>query len=405
MASSILSKLLLLPTLQLGTLLSESWDAARGRSRYTDVPPLEPSLMALMESTLDRSFTLGLNIFSGMPDPDTIRRGAEELTAALALYRDRGWLDDPRAYHVDPPPLRDVEIEATSQGSGSREEHYAHLRFASEYAPRADEPGAQRWLDLALNRTAHAYLLEHPGEPRPWVLCVHGFGMGDTRSTFSGFGSRWLHEELGLNVAFYVLPLHGPRSGAQFSGGEMMSPDYTTAVQIFAQAVWEIRRLIRWLREERLARQVGLYGISLGGYTASLVAGLEPGLGCVVAGIPAVDFSSLSRDNEPWLVRAYGASPELDVDWDLVRAATYVVSPLTFDPLLPVERRFIFAGTGDRVTRPSQARALWRHWDRPEIHWFPSGHVAAMWKRSARDFVARALAKSGFLDGARATSS
>ena len=36
---------------------------------------------------------------------------------------------------------------------------------------------------------------------------------------------------------------------------------------------------------------------------------------------------------------------------------------------IPVEKRFIYAGVADRVARPDQARALWRHWGRPEIEW------------------------------------
>jgi len=74
-----------------------------------------------------------------------------------------------------------------------------------------------------------------------------------------------------------------------------------------------------------------------------------------------------------------------------VRAATHVVSPLALDPRVPTQRRFIFAGTADRVARPDQARALWRHWDRCAIHWFPGGHVAAQWSPTVWPFVLDAL--------------
>ncbi len=135
-----------------------------------------------------------------------------------------------------------------------------------------------------------AYRLEHPGEPRPWVVCVHGFAMGDPAINFSGFGARWLHEELGLNVAFSVLPLHGPRASGRMSGGEMIVADYVNAVHVFAQAVWDARRPIHWLRDDRDAEGIAVYGISLSGYTASLLAGIEEGLDCVIAGSPRGRF-------------------------------------------------------------------------------------------------------------------
>ena len=125
-----------------------------------------------------------------------------------------------------------------------------------------------------------------------------------------------------------------------------------------------------------------------------LEAALEEDLACVIAGIPAVDFPGVARANEPWVMHASGRSQEHDVDWDRVRAATHVVSPLAIQPRVPLERRFIDAATADRVTRPDQARALWRQWGEPEIHWYQSGHVAGMWKHSARRFVESALAKS-----------
>ena len=45
---------------------------------------------------------------------------------------------------------------------------YRHLRFESEYEPHPDAPGRDRWLGYEPNRTGHAWLLKHPGPPRPW---------------------------------------------------------------------------------------------------------------------------------------------------------------------------------------------------------------------------------------------
>jgi hypothetical protein len=172
------------------------------------------------------------------------------------------------------------------------------------------------------------------------------------------------------------------------SGGGLLQPEYANVAHMFSQAVWDIRRLVGWIRSRSDAR-VGLYGLSLGGYTVSLASAFIDDLSCVIAGIPAVDFTSLARDNEPWVYKAYGGS--LKTDWNLVRQVIHPVSPLSFEPRIPIEGRYLFAGIADRIARPDQARALWRHWGKPEIEWLPSGHVLATMRAGAKPFLRRVL--------------
>jgi hypothetical protein len=55
--------------------------------------------------------------------------------------------------------------------------------------------------------------------------------------------------------------------------------------------------------------------------------------------------------------------------------------------LVPHDRRFIFAGLGDRMAVPSQAHALWESWERPTIRWFPGNHVGYLWSAKVASFV------------------
>ena len=64
-----------------------------------------------------------------------------------------------------------------------------------------------------------------------------------------------------------------------------------------------------------------------------------------------------------------------------------VVSPLAMDCLVPWDRRFIFAGLGDRMAVPAQAQALWEHWDEPSIRWFPGNHLGYLWSSKVADYV------------------
>jgi hypothetical protein len=386
-----LDALFTIPAQQLGALVSEAASAFRRSSGYAGVPPPSPSLGLVGEALLDRTFTLMTSLMVGMPVPETVRRMVEDLLAARAFYEANGWLADPAGYHQAPPRLERALRERARSFAGRRILDYEHVRFASGWEPHPGEPGRERWLAHQLNGTAHVYVLRHE-EPRPWLVGVHGFAMGTPLVNFSGFPVRMLHEELGLNIALPVLPLHGPRGSGGMSGGELLRPDYLRMVHVFAQAVSDVRRTLAWIRSES-AEPIGLYGVSLGGYVSALVAGFEADLACVIAGIPAVDFPSLALDNEPWIMRRYG--DEFEVDWQLVRAVAHVVSPLAFVPRVPRERRFIYAGVADRVVKPYQPRALWRHWGEPEIHWFSGGHVLGIWNDSIRAFLAEALERSG----------
>jgi len=337
-----------------------------------------------------------VNLLVGVPESQHVRRGHQEALAMGAFLRDHGWLEDPTGYHLDPPPLRRPTLEVKStRGLGGRHD-YQELSFESEYEPHPGEPGRERWLALENNGTAVAYVLEHSDRDRPWLVATHGFSMGAPTVNIQGLAAQWMHETLGLNVLMPVLPLHGPRSDTRFSGGELLQPDFANVLHLFSQAVWDIRRMVDWIRQ-RSEQKVGLYGISLGGYTVALTSAFIDDLGCVISGIPAVDFTSLARVNEPWVLRAYSA--ELQTDWELIRYVIHPASPLNFQPRVPLDKRFIFAGAADRIARPDQARALWRHWGKPEIEWLSSGHVLASMKDDLKPWVGRVVARNLFEEG------
>jgi hypothetical protein len=333
-----------------------------------------------------------------MPESQKMRHGHQELLAMRDFLQREGWFDEPASYHQTPPSLRAPQLTPRKTFGLGGVIDYVELVFESEYEPHPGEPGRERWLAHDDNGTAVAYMMRHQDSDRPWFVCTHGFGMGQPSVNIAGMMVKWMHEELGLNVLMPVLPLHGPRSGTRFSGGGLLQPEFATVMHLFAQAVWDIRRMVGWIRSQSDA-PVGLYGISLGGYTVSLASAFIDDLACVVAGIPAVDFTSLARANEPSAYQAYGG--DLQTDWSLVQEVMFPISPLSFEPRLPVDRRFIYAGVADRLARPDQARALWRHWGKPEIEWMSSGHVLASLKGDLKHFIGRVAGRHLF-EGRRA---
>jgi hypothetical protein len=57
----------------------------------------------------------------------------------------------------------------------------------------------------------------------------------------------------------------------------------------------------------------------------------------------------------------------------------------------------VIAGVGDRICPPGHADALWRHWDRPRIHWYPGGHLAQFRRGTALGEVLRLVREAGLL--------
>lgn len=362
--------------------------------RFTDSPPggvpnptISPAFVA--QVALDEAIlgmAVGPNRFPRRADYERV--GAE-LAEARKLFEARGWLDDPASYHRVPPPLTDPTV-AKGWAMGMS---YERLLFPSGWLPRAEEPGHDRWESYENNATATAVVLRHPGRPRPWVVAIHGLVMGYPMADFLGLSAKQLHHQLGLNVIMPVLPLHGLRRVTRISGEAMLSFDLIDALHALTQAVWDLRRVLSWVHAQD-PRGVAVYGVSLGAYTASLLAGLSDGIDAVIAGIPVIDFPTLFETHAPHVIRLRGI--EHKILGETAVAVHSVVSPLAFAPCVPKEGRFIFAGLGDRMATPAQAQRLWKHWDEPSICWYPGNHVGYMWSGAVKDYLTSSLRSAGF---------
>ena len=142
------------------------------------------------------------------------------------------------------------------------------------------------------NNREYALMFRHR-RPRPWLICIHGAEMGRAALDPMLFHAWHLYRDLGLNVVLPVLPMHGPRARGLPKGVAYPSEDVLNGVHGTAQAVWDIRRLLSWIRAQQPDATIGLNGISLGGLISSLVASLDDGLTCAILGVPAVDMVGL----------------------------------------------------------------------------------------------------------------
>ena len=324
---------------------------------------------------------------AGRPDEALLQRVGEEVDEALLLFEKQGWLDAPESYHEDPPPP--TGVRTTRRRSGTL--RYTAMSWLDGYAPRPEEPGATRFGDYRVNRVARATLLEHRSEDRPWLVCVHGFGMGRPGLDLRAFRALHLHRDLGLNLAFLTLPFHGRRNPGPSSSPPMPSADVLDTVHGLTQAVWDVRQLFAHLGT-RTQKPIGLMGLSLGGLVSAIVASIaEPH--AVALLVPAVDLPTLMSD-----AAARGdMGPAADLE-RLARAERLFapVSPLRLTPKVAIERRMIVAGTLDRFARPtSQAVALWRHWGEPPLRWYHGGHVSMFWAKGVQAAIDDHLRSAG----------
>jgi len=366
------------------TLGSRSGDPVAGLPR----PALSPSLLA--QVAMDEAVLLAAMGPNRMPRRRDYERVGAELREARELFEARGWIDDPRSYHRTPPPIGPVSI----RGGWALGTAYERFTFDSDYRPHPEEPGSERWAAYEENRHAQFITLRHHDGPRPWIMCVHGFGTGYAFMDLFGFRARRLHREFGLNVAIPVLPMHGPRKVTRFSGEPFLSFDLVNTVHGLAQSIWDLRRVLGWIAEQQ-PLSVGIYGVSLGGYLSALLAGLDERFDYVIAGIPVVDFPALYGAHAPHEIRL--RTMEHHILSGNSEAVHRVVSPLAVTPLVPRDDRFIFAGAGDRMVGTEQAHRLWTHWDEPLMEWYPGNHVGYLWSGAVDAFVRDALDTAGAL--------
>ncbi len=340
--------------------------AIRQEPHLPGVPPPPLTLSVAAQVAVDEVLLSTMNLSRSSPWGLERERIQAEIEEGSEFFESQGWLEKPIDYHRTPPPLEDVSLRQRRAIGVDFEE----LRFESGYEPVEGEPGRERWLGYAPNRTAYGRILRASSPEKPWLVCVHGYQMGWPFTDIGAFRRIWQKHD--LNVLMPVLPIHGPRKIGRRSGDGYLDGDVFNGVHAEAQAMWDIRRMLSWLRAEGATR-IGTLGLSLGGYNASLLSTLDADLACVIAGIPATDLSRLMwRHGAPLelLSIEHGGLFQEHVN-DVLR----VVSPLDLECRVPHEHRAIFGGTADRLVPPDQVHDLWEHWGQPAIRWYHGSHM------------------------------
>jgi len=371
-----------------GGYYARSWGSYLG-GHESELPVARPTLSLATHALRDEIVLVGLRWRRPLSDTSVYERINQEIAEAIKFYGKRGWLDRPEGFFTAPPPPADVDVRSFT----NRNRTHERIFFDSGYQPHAGEPGRDRWLGYTGNHRQYALMLRHD-EPRPWLVCVHGTEMGRAALDLTLFRAWHLHEDFGLNVVLPVLPMHGPRAKGLPKGSVFPGEDVMDDVHATAQAVWDIRRVLAWIRSQQPDAQIGLNSISLGGYIAALVASLDDDLACAILGVPPSNLVELLGRHA-----GLGKDDPRRETLDLAQPIGRMISPLSMEPKVPPEGRFIYAGVADRIVHPrEQVLQLWEHWGRPEIGWYHGGHTGFFQARPVQRFIDAALVQSGLVD-------
>lgn len=323
--------------------------------------------------------------------------------ADLELYGELAERGDPTRFFVRPP--RGVHVITTP----TRRPRFrppdgvcVDVKFPSPFEP-LNPRHRDEYLRWRANRTAYGRYWRHLPGPRPTVIAIHGFSADFYPVNEWFFSLPWLYR-LGCDVMLVTLPFHGRRRGrtAPFSGYGFFAGGPARINEAVAQSVFDLRIFIDWLTQVGRSPAVGVMGISLGGYTSAVLASVDERVAFAVPNVPVASIPDLVMEWQPLgtIVRAVMRAS----GWTLrdARRLLAVSSPLTWRPRVPIERRFIIGGVGDRLAPPKHTCLLWDHWDRCRLYWFPGSHLVHIDRRGYLHQLGRFLRDTGVVNGAAA---
>jgi len=275
-------------------------------------------------------------------------------------------------------PAQIAPGERRVRGS-SRGGSVTDLSWQSAFTP-LDPEVSERYGSARENAVAVARHFSR-GSGRPAVILIHGYMAGP----FAFEERIWpiaRLERAGFDVVLFTLPFHGLRARVGYGAvPEFPGADPRVNVEGFRQALFDLQNLLGWLRAQGHPR-VGVIGMSLGGYTAALLATAEPRLDFVVPVIPLSSLADFAREQG-----SLSPDPEeAAIQHALLESIYRRVSPVARPALVPAERCLVVAAKADRVTPAAHARRLSVHLRAP-LQSFYGGHLLQLGRAEAFERV------------------
>jgi pimeloyl-ACP methyl ester carboxylesterase len=241
------------------------------------------------------------------------------------------------------------------------------LSWDSEYQPFLPEL-RERYARTPQNHSAAVRLLAAE-QKRPVAILIHGYMTGHYHVEQRLWPvQRFLRS--GYDVAFFTLPFHGVRANPLRRGApEFPGADPRFSNEGFRQIIADLQNFVAWLKAQGHP-EVGVLGMSLGGYTASLLATVEPELSFCIPVIPLASLADFAREQGE-----LSSDPTAEADEHALLERVYrVVSPIERKSLIAPGRTLVVAAKADRITPVAHARKLAAHFGSPLVSWH-GGHL------------------------------
>jgi pimeloyl-ACP methyl ester carboxylesterase len=275
--------------------------------------------------------------------------------------------DDYRAYRENPADLFPVpgRIDVKKRWLAPHRVGFAEWSWQSIH-PLVFKDIRHEYRSHRDNQTALLRTLNLRIKGKPMAILVNGFSSGHHLMERVAWPMREFHR-LGIGVSLFALPFHGPRGHA--FPPEWPQQDTAFTIEGFRQAIWDLQIAIRAMREAG-ASHVGVVGMSLGGYTASLLATVTTDVDFVLSYIPICSVPDVMNDNN--LVPGSG-----DIQRTLYegyREQLVPITPVCRIPKVEPKRVSIISGEFDRLATVKHGHRLADHFG-TELVTFPGGHI------------------------------
>jgi pimeloyl-ACP methyl ester carboxylesterase len=207
--------------------------------------------------------------------------------------------------------------------------------------------------------------------PRRTLVGVHGIVQRGT-----GW-FNWIAERVapqGIEIVTVDSPFNYRRAPKGYFPGQLiLGGDLGHQLNVTRQAVRDTWQVVRSLQAE--GREVGLIGVSYGGFIALLTSLLAEQLALVVAVTPPVNTLKLLQEGGT-LIRAVrmglGKEP---LDLDRLETIVRPLVPHHHRPKLAGERVHLHIAEFDRFVKAEHIRELSRRWNAPASE-YPEGHYS-----------------------------
>lgn len=262
---------------------------------------------------------------------------------------------------------------------------------------RLDEPGLTEEiisfpsairLDHAESNLARAYVYRHGqlGE-RPVILWVPGQYVTDLTS----IPISWFTREIvrrGADVVLLVPPYHLERTPAGFESGDaVFATSLADHLEVFAQEISDVRRLMAWLRAQGVSA-LGGFGGSVGAMVLLRTATWDK-LDFLTVFIPMIRLANLLDEPEASSLRrrigTESRSPNVLLD------AYAALDPSQDRPRLDPARISVLYCRYDRVAVAGQTAAWAEAWGVSRLHAYYRGHALALFTPSMYSDYAQIL--------------